>query len=127
MRLFRPKKTEHRLDRKQALECIPVITEGVRWDTLENDDILIEYPIALKPLLQAIFKRFNQGKEEEMSKKLQLDAHGSRVFASIDGRRNVMQIIEHFARETTLTKQEAELSVTAFLRELGKRGILILK
>lgn len=78
-------------------------------------------------MLQAIFKRFNQGRTEEIKKKLQLDSHGSRVFNYINGEKTVREIIEEFARATTITRREAELSVTTFLRELGKRGIIILR
>lgn len=127
MRLFRKKRPAQQINREEALRCIPQVTPAVHWRQLENGDILIEYQLAIKPMLQAIFKRFNQGKTEEIKKKLQLDSHGSRVFSYIDGEKTVREIIEDFARATTITRQEAELSVTTFLRELGKRGIILLR
>ncbi|WP_163340291.1 PqqD family protein [Desulfopila sp. IMCC35008] len=127
MKLFRNKRPAYQISREEALNCIPEIIPSVHWQHLENGDVLIEYQLAIKPMLQAIFKRFNQGKNEEIKKKLQLDSHGSRVFSFINGEKTVREIIEEFARATTITRQEAELSVTTFLRELGKRGIIILR
>lgn len=126
MRLFRKKQPPIRVNRDQALNCIPAVTPGVHWQEQTDGHVLIEYPISIKPLLQAVFKRFNGGKEESMTKKLQLDAYGTRVFRQIDGEKSVRSIIEEFAVETTVTRQEAELSVTTFLRELGRRGIIVL-
>lgn len=127
MKLFRKKRPALQINREEALNCIPEVTPAVHWHQLENGDVLIEYQIAIKPMLQAIFKRFNQGRTEEIKKKLQLDSHGSRVFNYINGEKTVREIIEEFARATTITRREAELSVTTFLRELGKRGIIILR
>lgn len=127
MKLFRKKRPEIQINREEALNCIPEITPAIQWKRLENGDVQIEYPLVIKPMLQAIFKRFNQGKPEELKKKLQLDGHGSRVFTYINGDKTVREIIEEFARATTITRREAELSVTTFLRELGKRGIIILR
>jgi hypothetical protein len=127
MKLFRKKRPEIQINRMEALNCIPEITPTVQWKQSENGEVQIEYPLAVKPLLQAIFKRFNQGKPQELKKKLQLDGHGSRVFASISGDKTVREIIEEFAHATSITRREAELSVTTFLRELGKRGIIILR
>lgn len=57
-------------------------------------------------------------------KKLQLDALGTEVWDLIDGRRSVRKIIQRFAETHRLHPREAEVSVTRFLRELGKRGLI---
>ncbi|MFC1886362.1 PqqD family peptide modification chaperone [Thermodesulfobacteriota bacterium] len=45
----------------------------------------------------------------------------------IDGKRTVKQIVHLFAESHRLHIKEAEVSVTAFLHELGKRGIIGIK
>lgn len=128
MKLFRSAKpAPAALSRDQALACVVEIVPTVAWQRLDSGDILIEYPLVVKPLLQAIFTRFNKQQTEKMTRKLQLDGLGSQVWQLIDGQRTVSQIITTFARDTSITAREAEQSVTQFLRELGKRGLIILR
>lgn len=128
MKLFRSAKpAPPALSRDQALACVVEIVPTVAWQRLDSGDILIEYPLVVKPLLQAIFTRFNKQQTETMTRKLQLDGLGSQVWHLIDGQRTVSQIITTFARNTSITTREAEQSVTQFLRELGKRGLIILR
>lgn len=127
MKLSSSKPARPQLSRAEALACVPVVNPSVHASRSESGEVLLEYPLVVKPLLAAIFKRFNRTGEETLSRKLQLDAHGSRVWASIDGRNSVAEIVTRFAKATSITTREAELSVTAFLRELGKRGIIILQ
>ncbi|WP_136809695.1 PqqD family protein [Desulfosediminicola flagellatus] len=128
MKLFKspPPKTPG-LSRDDALACIPDIAPSIEWQADDSGTILVEYQLAIKPLLLAIFRRFNKNQPKRMTRKLQLDSLGSRVWTYIDGKRTVSAIISEFALETTITRQEAEQSVTTFLRELGKRGLIILR
>jgi len=128
MKFFRSNKSASpAINRAEALACVPEIMPAVSWQTLESGDILIEYPLTLKPLLKAIFTRFSRENTEHLTRKLQLDSLGSQVWRLIDGRNSVAEIIHAFAAASTITVQEAEQAVTAFLRELGKRGLIILR
>lgn len=131
MRLFRSsKKTEPpvpAISRTEALACTPVIVPGVSSQQLDTGNVLLEYPLALKPLLRAIFLKFNKDYTEKLTRKLQLDELGSQVWQTLDGKRNVGEVIQIFAKESMITNQEAELSVTTFLRELGRRGLIVIK
>ncbi len=115
------------LSRDEALACIPDIAPAIRWQRDDSGNVLIEYPLALKPLMRAIFSRFNKNQPQKMTRKLQLDNLGGQVWQYIDGKRTVSTIIKEFAADTTFTLQESEQSVTTFLRELGKRGLIILR
>ncbi|WP_073616037.1 PqqD family protein [Desulfopila aestuarii] len=128
MKFFRSSKTRPpALSRSEALACVPEIVPAVSWQSQESGDILIEYPLVVKPLLKAIFSRFNRESTENLTRKLQLDSLGSQVWVLIDGSNSVGEIIRTFADSSTITTQEAEQSVTTFLRELGKRGLIILR
>ena len=59
-------------------------------------------------------------------RRIELDAVGAAVLDLCDGRRNVEKIIELFASNHKLTFREAQLSVTQFLRQLTRRGIVVL-
>lgn len=127
MKLFSKKSTARQVNRTEALACVPVILPSVSWQKTDSGEILIEYPLMVKPFLQAIFHRFNKGQQQEIKRKLQLDGLGSQVWLYIDGKKRVRDIIDEFAEASTITRHEAELSVTAFLRELGKRGLIMLR
>jgi hypothetical protein len=115
------------LTRTESLACIPEKSSAVEWSQQDNGEITIEYPLHLKPFFISLSKRFNKGVEQKLSKKLQLDAIGSRVWLLIDGTTDVKTIIKKMAPSTGLSLQEAEISVTTFLRELGRRGLILLK
>ena len=59
-------------------------------------------------------------------RRVQLDAPGAEVLALCDGQRNVEQIIETFAEGHELDFGESQLAVTQFLRELLRRGIIVI-
>ncbi|MGI9537753.1 MAG: PqqD family protein [Desulfocapsaceae bacterium] len=126
MGLFSKKKQQTSLTRDQALACTPVRNDIVDWEILESGLVQLEYVLVLKPFLVSIFERFSSGPAETPTRKLQLDALGSQVWQMIDGSRTTAQLIEDFARHHKISNQEAEQSITLFLRELGKRGLIAL-
>jgi len=125
MGLFRKKKVST-LTRDQALSFTPVRNNVVSWKVLDSGLVQIEYKLVLKPFLQSIFKRFGGAAQEAPTRKLELDALGSQVWHWIDGSRTTAELIETFARSHKISNQEAEQSVTLFLRELGRRGLIAL-
>ncbi len=126
MGLFRKKKQPTFLTRDQALACTPVRNNVVDWEILESGLIQVEYVLVLKPFLQSIFERFGSSAAETPTRKIELDTLGSQVWQMIDGSRSTAELIEEFARHHKISNQEAEQSITLFLRELGKRGLIAL-
>lgn len=120
-------KDDLQLTRTEALQCIPLRSETVEWIVVDDDNVQLEYPISIKPFFLSLAKRFNKQQQTRLTKKLQLDETGSRVWHLLDGSTNVKTLIRIVAKETGLTLQEAELAVTTFLRELGQRGLIILR
>ncbi len=126
MGLFRKKKKVPALTRDQALACTPVRNDLVSWEVLDSGLVRIEYVLVLKPLLKSISERFGTTNDQLPTRKLELDALGSQVWQMIDGDRTTAQLIEDFAGLQKISNQEAEQSITLFLRELGKRGLIAL-
>ncbi len=126
MGLFRKKKPPPALTRDQALACTPVRNNVVNWEILDSGVVRVEYTLVLKPILKSIFDRFGSTPAEAPTRKLELDALGSQVWQMIDGSRTTAQLIEEFARLHRISTQEAEQSITMFLRQLGKRGLIAL-
>lgn len=131
MRLFRKtretEKKEPDLTRTEALAGIPEKSNSATWEMLANGEILIEYPLNIKPFFLQLTSRLHRGRQQRLTKKLQLDKMGSNVWQMIDARKNVKTIIVQVAEQTGLSRQEAEISVTTFLRELGRRGLILIR
>jgi hypothetical protein len=128
MKLFKPerKSSPPAFNRQEALKCVPLVNTSVSSTESESGLIILEYTLHVKPFFVSLFRRFQQS-DALPTKKLQLDEMGSLVWKSIDGENNVQSIIGSFAGTYNITLQEAEKSVTAFLVELGKRGIIALR
>ena len=112
------------MSRKEALAYKPVKSLQITEVRLDSGEILIEYPLAVRPWIDALAKRLGGRQTLRQTKKLQLDTMGSSVWDLMDGKRSVGRIIQIFAENHRLENREAEISVTRFIRELGQRGLL---
>lgn len=115
------------LDRDQALDSVPVKNESVTCMRLESGEVMLSHPVGMRPFITHLMRTLGGPADYVRTKKLQLDALGTSVWDAIDGRRTVRMLIKQFAAHHKLHPREAELSVSRFLRELGKRGIIGLK
>lgn len=115
------------ITRTESLACIPEQSPQVNCSTQADGNVIIEYPLPLKPFFVSLAQKFNKTTEQKLTKKLQLDEIGSKVWSMIDGSTDVKTIIKKIGPETGLSLQEAEISVTTFLRELGRRGLILIK
>jgi hypothetical protein len=113
--------------RTAALDCRPIKHRDVEAQSLENGDLLLTYPVALRPWLSRLHKRLGSRPQTPKRRKVQLDALGTQVWEWIDGERSVGDIVRAFSEAHHLSNREAELSVTAFLRMLGKRGLIAMR
>ena len=115
-----------KISRREAMDCIPLKNIQSRESRGEKGELIISYPIEVRPWL-ARWMRLCGGKDVVGTKKLQLDELGASVWNLLVGKRSVGQLIQDFAALQRLHPREAEVSVTAFLRELGKRGLIGLR
>jgi hypothetical protein len=127
MNLFRKKQKDVRVDRAEAFKFIPVKNIQINEERLDSGEILIHYPVTLRPWIAGIVKRFSGSSAELQSKPLQLDQLGTEVWGLIDGKRSVRRIIEIFAKTHQLQIREAEVAVSQFIRMLGQRGLIGLR
>lgn len=128
MKLFQRNKPQPKKPtRTEALAGIPQKSPSVTWQVLENGDILLEYPLNIKPFFVQLANRLGKTAEQRLTKKLQLDAMGSRVWQMFDGVNDVKTIIIEVAQQSGLSLLETEIAVTAFLRQLGRRGLVLIR
>ena len=127
MKLFRKKQKDVQFDRAEAFKFIPVKNIQITEKRLDSGEILIHYPVTLRPWIAGIVKRFSGSNAELQSKPLQLDQLGTEVWELIDDNRSVRRIIEIFAKTHQLQIREAEVAVSQFIRMLGQRGLIGLR
>ena len=99
----------------------------VKTTRLDTGEILLTYPAAIRPWIAGLIHRFGGTSERSSTRKLQLDELGTQVWDLIDGSTTVQRLIQRFAEDYQLHLKEAEVSVSRFLRELGRRGIIGLR
>jgi hypothetical protein len=127
MKRFKKARGAEKISRADALKSKPVKNSDVRETQLAGGERLLTYPVTARPWFAGWFKRLGGAGDGIYFKKLQLDTLGADVWDLMDGQRSVRTIIEQFAVKHQLHRKEAEVSVTAFLRELGKRGLIGLR
>jgi hypothetical protein len=127
MKVFKKKSNQRSIGRGEALNRIPVKNIQVTEARLESGEVVIGYPVTMRPFFAGLVKRFGGPEVQIQMKKLQLDELGTSVWDMIDGKFSVRQLIERFARTHQLEAREAEVSVAQFLRELGRRGLIGLR
>src|SRR5210317_1718408 len=97
MKVFRKKKSEQHLSRTADLQHRPAKSLHITESRLESGDVLLEYPLTVRPWLAAVSKRLGRSNEIVKIKKLQLDALGTAVWDLVDGKRSVRRIVQIFA------------------------------
>ena len=127
MRVFKKKPKAPSISRREALDSIPVKSIQITEARLETGEIVISYPVAMRPFFAGLLKRFGGPEAQIQIKKLQLDELGTSVWDMINGKSSVRQLVEGFAKLHRLEAREAEVSVSQFLRELGRRGLIGLR
>jgi hypothetical protein len=127
MKFFKKKSAGQPLTKSRALALSPVRNLEISQTILPSGNIVVQYPVTLRPWMAKWMQRFRGPSPQLGSRKLQLDDLGSEVWKMIDGKRTVQDIVNAFAGSHQIGNREAETAVTQFLRELGKRGVIGLK
>ncbi len=115
------------LSRKDALAFCPVRNRDVEEQIQPNGLVRLSYPTTLKPWFAKLAQRFGKWDGKPMTKQLELDEMGGLAWSLINGTNTVQHIVNAFIREYGLERKEAEMSITAFIKELGRRGIVGLR
>ena len=127
MRPFKGKKRAEGPNRNEALDCIPIKTDQIEEIRVQNGVLLLSYPVAIRPWLGGMIKRLGGNRDRKVLKKLQLDSLGTEVWELMDGKSRVRDVVQRFAAAHRLPLGEAEVAVTRFIRDLGRRGLIGLR
>lgn len=113
--------------RPVALAYRPEKNSEVLEEELETGEIVLTYPLILRPWYLNLARRLGLQSKEPLARKLQLDEMGSLTWNLMDGNRSVQDLVNFVCRRYKLNKREAEVAMTGFLRELGRRGLIGLR
>lgn len=115
------------LSRLEALACIPVKNRHVREQRLDSGEVVVLYPLTARPWMATLARWLGVRSTAPRTAKLQLDPLGSGVWGMFDGRTSLRRIAAAFAAMHRLERKEAEVAVSQFVRELGRRGVIGLR
>ncbi len=107
------------LDRRQSLACVPVLNTGVElaWTADGKAWLQAERTHAAPSWMDRFRPRVDHRRYE-------LDEFGGFVVGLMDGRRTVLEIIDHFQEAFGMSRRESELGVVAFVKMLMQRSLL---
>ena len=124
---FSKKKPAPVMERTRALDMVPVRNQSVEQTATEDGLVRLSYPLAIKPWFGKLADSVGLWDKRPMIKQLELDEMGSFTWNLIDGQRSVREVARAFADRYQVQPREAELSVTAFIKTIGQRGLIGLK
>lgn len=108
-----------KISKQRALASYPVRNQAVEWTSEGEQTVLVarrreDWVGRLLTLFFVVPKE----------RKIGLDPVGSYVWRRCDGQHTVAELIRDLADRYKLNRKEAEVSLTAFLRQLGKRKLI---
>lgn len=106
---------------------VPVKNAEVHEHPIDGGLVQLSYPLAIKPWFGRLAEKVGMWDKRPMIKTLELDEMGTFVWRRIDGNNSVRKIAQEFTTYYEVQSREAELSVTAFIKTIGQRGIIGLK
>jgi hypothetical protein len=111
------------LTRGRALNCVPRKNTLVREERRSDGLIRLIYPMSSRPLITAMARKLGRSPTTTF-KKLDLDEMGTFVWEQIDGVRPVRGLVLEFVSRYGVHSREAEVAMSSFLRDLGRRGLI---
>jgi hypothetical protein len=121
MGLFRRKKPQGpQLDRQEALSARPVLNRLVKVERGQDGNIVLQVPRRDTATVRTMARVFGM----PPYRKVALDELGTFVIELCDGRHTVRELARKLSGRFRLNRREAEVSVSAFLRDLGRRSIV---
>ena len=115
-------KSTPQITREQALGARPVRNPQLEAARSESGEVSFNIPRRKIWWLELLAK---VGKLPE-HRVVTLDEIGTSVWDMCDGEHTVRDLIETFAGKHQLSRKESELQMVGYLRELARRGIIVL-
>ena len=116
---------KQKISKKDALNGVPIKNPAVMENCIDTKTLQLTYPVLPGKKISAVLAWCGKNSRDLVRHKtIELDLLGSRVWNLIDDRATVKEISAVFCDEFQLETSEAQVSVSLFLRELGRRNII---
>ncbi|QLA15646.1 PqqD family protein [Desulfolutivibrio sulfoxidireducens] len=112
------------MTRERALAFVPVKNVAVRQEITADGLVRLFYPVTVRPAFSGMLRRIGLWDGRPSTKTLELDRMGAATWELVDGKASAREVAAAFAARYSLGSREAEIAVAAFLRELGRRGVI---
>lgn len=109
------------MSREQVMGSRPLRNSLLEWATTEDGKVVITIPRRQDAVGRLASMLFHVPKTRQL---VLDDEVGSSVWQICDGEHSLKQIVDFLCVKYKLTRKEAEVSVTEFLRQLGKRRLV---
>ena len=114
------KKSGLNFTRDDVMKARPVRNNLIKWEESANSEISLVVPQKETLWVKAVSKIFMLPR----SRVVVLDEVGASVWTMCDGNNSIDTIVKALANRYKLTRKEAETSLMAYFRKLGKRGMV---
>ena len=114
------KKKEMPLSRDEAFEARPVRNPALKWRINDEETVEIIVPRRKDTFGRVMGFLFFVPE----SRPITLDEVGTRVWHLCDGEHTVEEIVQALSKDYKLQRREVEVSLTEYLRTLGKKGMV---
>jgi len=121
--MFRAKTKKPTVTREQMLDSSAAINTALRQERGDGGLVRLGVPLQTSPLLRWFPKLAAKAGGE---RRVELDEVGSFVWEMCDGETTVRRMIARLADEFKLNRKEAEVSLTAYLQTLARKGLVSL-
>jgi hypothetical protein len=112
------------LSREQSLDAVVVASSAISIREREDGCITLGIPFRPTPFIAWLSRKLGVATDGE--RPLELDEIGSFVWRMFDGRTTVRQMIARLSEDYKLNRKDAEVSLTAFIRNLVKKRLVVL-
>ncbi len=109
-----------KLDRDASLKAVPIRNQLAKVEELEGGKVRISVPIR-ETWWTRILQRLTKAPKY---KKIELDEVGTFVWKQCDGNTNVAAVVDRLCKRYNLSHRESEVSLTQYLRDLARRGVI---
>ncbi len=116
----RKKSAAPQLARHESMSAKPVLNRLVKLERAEDGTVILQVPRRDTAMARTVARVFGI----PPYKRVALDELGSFVIELCDGQHTVEQMVDKFAKKYRLNRREAEVSLSTFLRTLGRRSIV---
>lgn len=117
---FGLRKPQQQLTREQAMEARPVRNPALHWKVNDEDNAVITVERRSDVPGKALGWLFMVPERRSIT----LDDVGSLVWINCDGENTVADLVTMLSSHLKVTRRETEVSLTEYLKTLGKRGMI---